>query len=262
MGLALTQLAPHGQLAFVLPESFIRLPRYRDVRTVLSQAGAVRVFVNPVGTFSVTSVSCVIMLSKGPSQNHIIYQDCRQSSQSVEVSIVGADWPVYRSAWAAKCHQGSGPRLGDWVTIKEGAHDLYFEPGPGLQPVRAVDDGRLGTHLSLGTTTAFLKQLRTESSHHLGERLVIRKTGAFICAAVVNTTELAYAHQNVYVVKRKVQCPMTIDDLVLLLNEPLLTELYQQSPMGQPNQPMAQLRISALRDLPIPDALMDKYELE
>ena len=78
----------------------------------------------------------------------------------------------------------------------------------------------------------------------------------------MNTTELAYAHQNVYVVKRKEQCPMTIDDLVLLLNEPLLTELYQQSPMGQPNQPMAQLRISALRDLPIPDALMDKYELE
>ena len=112
VGLALRQLAPHGQLAFVLPESFVRLPRYRDVRTVLSQAGAVRVFVNPVGTFSVTSVSCVIMLFKGPSQNHIIYQDCRQSSQSVEVSIVGADWPVYRSAWAANAIKAAVRGLG------------------------------------------------------------------------------------------------------------------------------------------------------
>ena len=262
VGLSLQQLATHGQLALVLPESLVRLPRYRDVRFKLASAGSVRVVVNPIGTFSVTSVSCVVFLLEGSSQDHILYRDSRHTNVQTKVSIVGSDWPVYRSRWAAGCHQNAGPRLGEWITIKEGVHGLYFEPKTGAIPVRAVDVSQLGSQQMVGTKSAFLKQLKTSPSHHFGERMVIRKTGATLCAAIVDTHELAYAHQNVYVGKRKSTCPVSTTTLVKLLNEPILTELYQQSPLGQSEQPMAQLRISALRDLPIPKVLLTKYGID
>ena len=115
VGLALEQLCSDGQLALVLPEAFVRLARYSDVRHALTCRGAVRVWVNPVGTFSVTSVSCVIFLSGGTPKSVVEYRDLRKEHEPQMIKVSGFDWPVYRSEWAAECYTvlGLGWGLGD-----------------------------------------------------------------------------------------------------------------------------------------------------
>ena len=260
VGLGLQWLLPDGRLRFILPASFIFLPRYRDLRSCLSSSGRVRVYQLPDVGFKVVAPTCILMVDKGEADKSIEYIDKREGISRVQTIIIqGDEWPIYRSKWTESLYMEKGPRLGDWLEIREGVHQLNFESG--TLDILAVDHREIGAIKVLPTRKGFLKSALKGYRIHEGPRLVIRKTGDHIVAGIVGTPDRAIAHQNVYVAKPKANCPLSLEGVYHLLNDPLLTKVYQESPLGQPNRVLAQLRVVALRKLPIPPELINRLKL-
>jgi hypothetical protein len=185
-------------------------------------------------------------------QNHDHLEEC-------VVEVKDGDFDLYRSDWARVRYQSSRlDRLGTLGTIKEGEHAIRRE---GLRsasrssrrnPLPLFEDHRL-TALGIAPVrwwpaTAAAGFVR---SHHEGERILLRKTGAGLLVAEVDSAAFVLAHQNVYVVKSRVR-EVPVRWLGLVLASAPMQRLYREGPHGQPGRPMAQLRIAHLKRLPFP----------
>ena len=86
---------------------------------------------------------------------------------------------------------------------------------------------------------------------HCGSRILLRKTGDQLISALVDTEDVIWANQNVYVVKAKSE--VNICFIQGLIASRLCSFLYRASPLGQMNRPMAQLRIIGIKSIPFPN---------
>ena len=111
--------------------------------------------------------------------------------------------------------------------------------------VRAVDDRDLGKSVRVSTRTAYLVNAKIGRADHR-ERIVLRRTGTNMCGFGQHDG-FGLCTSNVYVLKRKPECPLSASRLLVLNDhiEPIVSGV----PLGQPEQPMA-CSISALRVVP------------
>ena len=175
--------------------------------------------------------------------------DLRGRSQVVQIEE--GELRLFRSAWAEQIYAEGRHSLGDFLQIKEGHHHLSFDSGERAVP--AIDDKSMGRFAEPRITTGFLPNGPQSLTEHAGERFILRKTGDALVAAMVPSLDSAVAHQNVYVCRAARDSPLSTKALCALLCSETMTRLYQHGPMGQPGRTMAQLRIGAVRRLPIVD---------
>jgi len=275
-----------GMLGLLLPSSCISLPNYGDVLTAWTHFSRVDVADLGFGFFSAV-VACAFIVGNtkhathSGSLNNVFYSDLKTALQegTMRVSLSRSHDAIaartriekgrllcYKSPFAEHLYGKAKGRISDYLDIREGHHHLSFESGEA--EVQAVVDKSMGRFAEPELSTGFLPRAMVDSlagSLHKGDRFIIRKTGDEIVAAMVPTTDLAVAHQNVYVCRPKGSTTISGRAICALLCSRIMTKLYQDGPLGQKGRIMAQLRITGLRDLPAPstDAMLqfaDKLE--
>ena len=282
VGLADRIVRKDGGVSFILPSSVLTLPSYADVRRVLSRYQTLSMIQLGTSYFEVSSSSAVIVCRGKemdvPEQRWVNHADLSfledrprkvtalhrafQAEQTL-IEMQGTELLHFKSKVTEQYYRSCFPRLGEVLLIREGHHDLTWRQGDVKVP--AIDDKSLNSLSPPKVREAYLPANKVSGSKalHSGPRLFIRKTGDRLVTAISPTLEYAVAHQNVYVCHAQDSSGLDIVALSALLSSELLSKLYREGPHGQTGRPLAQLRIFALRNLPIPPlhVLREKQDL-
>lgn len=268
VGRGLLILSSGANIGLVLSNSFIALPKYKDVRSHLAKFQSLFIFDLGFGYFNAI-VACAVVLGANkihPNEEKectVFIADLKANKADAwevlnvlpldslsPVAMSDGDFLCFKSALAECIYGEATESLNTIVDIREGHHDLTFATG--AFEVQALDDKSLSRFAAPKLTKGWLPQLDAALDHHKGDRFLIRKTGDSIVAALAPTTDLAVAHQNVYVCKPKATSGLSAKAICALVTSTYFTALYQDGPLGQKGRPMAQLRIIGLRRIPIP----------
>lgn len=273
---------PCGVVGLVVPNTWLTLPRYADVRRLLLGRGLSRIVDLGFGVFPGLSVPTCVFIS-GHAAGGVLYSDlkglCKDGltfealddavrSGQTRLPTNGGDFRFYRTALAERLSESRGLVRGDeFFKASEGEHGLRVardevskEGGRGMLPV--VLDWTTGRFEPPGL--GFLPHAlcpKYSAALHAGPRVILRKTGDKLVSAVCPTEALAVAHQNVYVVKPLGE-RVSVHALQGLLGSKLLTYLYRNGPLGQTRRALAQFRIKGLYALPFPDPETLRAELD
>lgn len=255
-------------LGLVLSNSFISLPRYRDVRNQLIQFSSLFVFDLGFGYFDAVVACAVVVGVKKTSANQtkpaaVFVADLKLNKidalaalrdklgNNLEpIELLDGDFQCFKSAFADCAYGTCQQRLGDLIDIREGHHDLSFKEG--AVETLAIDDRTLSKLSSPKMARGWLPVNASGLDAHKGDRFLIRKTGDSLIAATVSTSSQAIAHQNVYVCKPKNDIGLSAKAICALIASSCCSRLYQDGPLGQKGRPMAQLRIIGIKQIPVP----------
>ncbi|MCA1633863.1 MAG: BREX-1 system adenine-specific DNA-methyltransferase PglX [Acidobacteria bacterium] len=262
---------PGGVVGMIVPNTWLTLPRYADVRRLLLGSGLSSIVDLGFGVFRGLNVPSAIFISglaggllyadlKGLRKQSLTEEslDAAVRSSRRRLSANGGDFGFRPTALAKRLSALRGFVRGDQLfKVSEGEHALRVEreevseeSGPGTFPF--ILDWTAGRFAP--PRLAFLPSarcLKFSAALHAGPRVILRKTGDQLVSSVCPVRGLAVAHQNVYVVK-SLDARLCVHALQALLGSKLLTYLYRTGPLGQPGRMHAQLRIKGLYALLFP----------
>ena len=251
----LLELNPQ-KMALLLPNNWMRLSSYQDVQTGLIVQGMYEIWDFGFQAFSNVSLeTCMVFLSSS-AKKEIVYRDYRQVNafpkrgtvQKIPVcnhSIHILQHPLFK-----KLQQQCSLQLKDVANITEGSHHFSVKTMKGAHAISIFLDHSLGKFRPPKSGLSTVQRPLKPNPFHQGTRILLRKTGDSLVSCVVDSEEIIWAHQNVYVLKSHQH--FDIQALQGLLGSSLYTFLYQSSSFGQKSKMMAQLRIQGMRQLPIP----------
>lgn len=258
----------NGNLGLVLSNSFISLPKYRDVRECISGFNRLNIIDLGFGYFKAV-VSCALIVGIDKTQisasllSNLFYADFKNrrdvalanirsddSEAFLQAEITNGDFMLFKSASAEFIYSNAKHFLGEIIEIKEGHHHLSFAGGE--RQVNAVIDSTLARLVEPKIGVGWVPLDASGIEYHKGQRFILRKTGDSLVAAMVPTNEIAIAHQNVYVCKPKQGVGISAKAICALISSEVCTRLYQDGPLGQKGRTMAQLRIQGVKRIPLP----------
>lgn len=266
VGLALQLLKPSGSLAFLLPSTMLTLSKNQNVREQLSRFSQLHAYELGRRFFNIqTSVALVVgvdlqahrsnekLIQLYSSQGQAHDMDDLTQWRVEQATICSGALQRFRSSFSRRAYLSPLPRLGHFIEIHEGHHLLRYQDPQELSWIQlpALNIKTLKRMRSPDLCHGFLP-IGSSLKYHQGPRFFIRKTGDQLVAAISPTDDLAVAHQNVYVCHKFIEIPLSTISLCAMVCSKILTRLYQEGPHGQRGKSLAQLRIYALRALPMP----------
>ena len=272
--LAINICRESGILAYITPDTFFNMPKYKDLRAQIFEHKAIIMADLGFSVFNAPTVSSAIcIIEKDFSKSSMTtVSDIRSiltqtnrvdirhiiSDHATTIEIADNELNAYKHVVAYTIYNSSDyESLGNSISFIEGEHgiqidkhDLTFTPHPNKIPVLVDADMTRNGYVEKGyISSSYIKN----NNIHNGERGILRKTGDTICVSIPRETNFAVAHQNVYVIKDKVGT--SIYFWMGLLNSKMLSFLYQNGLYGQRGRTMAQFRIYALNALPLPSTI-------
>lgn len=267
--LALNVCKNKGILAYITPDTYFNMPKYQDLRNEILLHSVLILVDLGFSVFDAPTVSSsIIILVKDFNQcNKTVIADVKQilnrhnrsmldeiiKNYSKDVVIENNNIRAYKNKLTEKIYTNTANTvLENYLIFTEGEHNIqidnfFFEKIDGSLPVLIDSEMKRNTFIRKGYVISNL----LFSELHFGDRLLLRKTGDTIVAAMPEDNGYAIAHQNVYVVK-SISDSFSIKFWLGVLNSKLLTFLYQNGLYGQKGRTMAQFRIYALNAIPIP----------
>lgn len=268
--------SPGGVVSLITPNTYITLKNYSDIRNILLVKNNTRQLLDlgfEIFDAPIVPSAIFIAMKEPPAENKVFYYDLKDVNRSElfekslhwlmdeTVRVVhseAGELSLYKHPIAEKIYANFKTTLEDYLSISEGEHNMSVEinelvdgPKEGYFPV--IVDSELArnrparmAYLPERYCPLFNKKL------HSGDRLFIRKTGDTLFTAPAPSTDLAVAHQNVYVSHSK-DDSISGTTMSLVLNSKIMTFLYQNGLYGQKGRTMAQFRIYALYLLPLPN---------
>ena len=236
----------NGFIGLILPSSWIRLERYQDLRVLLLDRLS---HIEEYGSVfaSLTVPTSIIICS--PSKKQIQYTDYTAASPWTTWLSRSSEFSLYRDDLTRRLFESSSTTLCDYCIIREGLHQVDKTAVEHGDTIALFQDSLL-TRLQAPPVIQIAKPQHFTEEYHKGKRILLRKTGDQLICAPVESSTVVLCHQNCYIIHPNHRT--THLALARLLSSKVLTFLYRTSPMGQQNRPMAQLRISALRKIPVP----------
>ncbi len=270
--LALNLCCTNGTVAYITPDTFFNMPKYKDLRHILFKHKVVLLSDLGFSVFDAPTVPSAICVVKKDYSNAktVLVSDIKMALNSrnranirtliaeyaclVDVENDGLN--AYKNAVAKNIYYSSkNIKIEKFLSFVEGEHGIQIDRdkltssyNPSFLPVLVDSEMHRNGYVEIGYLP--YNTLHTNISLHNGERAILRKTGDTIFVSIPRTQDYAVAHQNVYVVKDKVGYSMLF--WMGLLNSKLLSFLYQNGLYGQKGRTMAQFRIYALNALPCP----------
>ena len=255
-------------IGLILPNSYLSLPRYGETKCTLTSAGIASVVDFGFGAFpGLTVATNATTCITGGSEGFLYYHDLSDAfsvamppseMQSVlhkEKRLIGlrnGNFSLYRIPETERFFDSSRITIANIASIYEGDHDIVI-PSQGetsQSGVSCVIDAKMRFFGAAPIGKAWNIVPLTE--RHKGVRVLIRKTGDRIYAGIA--IEDGVAHQNVYVANAlKGVSPYA---LLGLLCSKSVSFLYRGCPLGQKGRPMAQLRLSGIESIPVPDEFL------
>ncbi len=273
--LAINICAKSGVLAYITPDTFFNMPRYKDLRTEIFKHKVIRLADLGFSVFDAPTVSSAICImkkdfseSKTTTISDVRSDLTRANRADISHIVIGHsnivhiqdnELNAFKHVIAERIYGSEKYKnIGESVSFVEGEHRiqidkslLTYSPAPNSVPVLIDSDMVRNGYVEKG----YIPTTYTATNNlHCGERGILRKTGDTIFVSVPRDSEYAVAHQNVYVVKDKGtdKDKISIYFWMGLLNSQLLSFLYQNGLYGQKGRTMAQFRIYALNVLPLP----------
>jgi hypothetical protein len=259
--------AERGTIGILTPTSVLDLAGYADALTYQLEAYNKSYLIRLGFGYFKAIVSCSIAISVDRNSNTRIASSIRiidlEGSRDLnkplaqcgyEVNFQDGRIELFKTKLSEQIYKMAAARLEDVVLIREGHHHVRFEQAEGFKDIPLVSDRGFSRSIAPTIVPGFISENsgQPDRSIHSGERMILRKTGDQIVAALVPSIDFAPAHQNVYVIKVKDSSRWTIRALCAFLCSSLASEIYQGGPAGQKGRPMAQFRIEALKQLPLP----------
>ena len=269
--LALNICSENGIIAYITPDTFLNMPKYKDLRIQLFKH-KIELFADlGFSVFNAPTVSSAISIIQKDNSNStfatisdirpILSQKNRTdiriliSEHKRLVGVINNELGAYKHSIAEKIYNSlEYHNICNYVAFVEGEHDIQIDKSiltynrqKGYLPVLIDSEMQRNGFVEVG----YIPSLYTAKNNlHQGARAILRKTGDTICVSLPHSEEFAVAHQNVYILKEKVGYSMLF--WMGLLNSKLLSFLYQNGLYGQKGRTMAQFRIYALNVLPFP----------
>ena len=269
--LALNICSENGIIAYITPDTFLNMPKYKDLRIQLFKH-KIELFADlGFSVFNAPTVSSAISIIQKDNSNStfatisdirpILSQKNRTdiriliSEHKRLVGVINNELGAYKHSIAEKIYNSlEYHNICNYVAFVEGEHDIQIDKSiltynrqKGYLPVLIDSEMQRNGFVEVG----YIPSLYTAKNNlHQGARAILRKTGDTICVSLPHSEEFAVAHQNVYILKDKVGYSMLF--WMGLLNSKLLSFLYQNGLYGQKGRTMAQFRIYALNVLPFP----------
>ena len=216
---ALQLIKPSGRVGFIIPDSFQRLKAYQDIRTLY--------------------------------KNYDFYP---QGENVFKQAVVPTGILIYPAGSnPVKKHSGINLNrykhvLKDFVVFREGEHIPRSDLSDDKRLVPVTDSGDMSRYLIRPNKHFFNSDSRWRITD--GDRIVIRKTGRPIYAAIVSGK--SYVIQNLY---QSVSFTENVSPYYILglLNSKFLTFVYRNILSPQSQGVFAQFRLGLLNDLPMPN---------
>lgn len=269
--LALNICSENGIIAYITPDTFLNMPKNKDLRIQLFKH-KIELFADlGFSVFNAPTVSSAISIIQKDNSNStfatisdirpILSQKNRTdiriliSEHKRLVGVINNELGAYKHSIAEKIYNSlKYHNICNYVAFVEGEHDIQIDKSiltynrqKGYLPVLIDSEMQRNGFVEVG----YIPSLYTAKNNlHQGARAILRKTGDTICVSLPHSEEFAVAHQNVYILKDKVGYSMLF--WMGLLNSKLLSFLYQNGLYGQKGRTMAQFRIYALNVLPFP----------
>ena len=269
--LALNICCENGVLAYITPDTFLNMPKYKDLRMQLFKH-KIGLFADlGFSIFNAPTVSSAISIIQKDNSNSTFaaIADIRSflsqknrtdiriliSEHKRLVEVINNELCAYKHHIAEKIYNSLDYHdICNYVAFIEGEHDIQIDKSiltynkqNGYLPVLIDSEMRRNGFVGIG----YIPSLYCAKNNlHQGARALLRKTGDTICVSLPRSEEFAVAHQNVYIIKDKIGYSMLF--WMGLLNSKLLSFLYQNGLYGQKGRTMAQFRIYALNVLPFP----------
>ena len=261
-----------GLLGFIVPNTWLTLPKYLDLRTnVYAMANDIQILDLGFGVFSVTVPTCLLLCVKNAKVESKKYVDLKAEDSKATALIGNIKWSGFTIAgfkdntlvkkYLLEWPQSS--RLKSLMTIREGQHIprtwLTEEHPSGAMPI--IDSKNMSRYRFEWTPKFSFRQQDYDQVKFAitnQKRVIIRKTGDAI-VATLTPAETSYVLQSLYqsVAFHEEAEP---EYLLGILNSRFLTYLYQNSEFGQKGRTMAQFRKGSLDLMPIP--LLDKASVK
>jgi len=263
-----------GIITYITPNTYITLPKYADVRNIIINKLHNIIIVDlGFNIFEEPIVATAIFISqKIKSENkYVNYSDIKMierdlikkyvlrdiiNEELVKVEYINGNICFYKNYLAKKIYLNALKKMKEYCKISEGEHSLdndfskiVGKKSKNVLPI--IRDDLLNRYCYAKIVYLPKKQCQKyDYNLHNGERIFIRKTGDTILCVPPEKYDFAIAHQNLYVVKSKMNY-INIKLLLALFSSKLLSFLYQNGLYGQKNRTLAQFRIYALYSLPI-----------
>lgn len=255
-----------GRVGYVVPSSWVGLPRFADVRRLTGAFGLAELVDLGFAAFPDLTVSTSYFVCRADSRL-CWYANIAQElhdlgpggswrthvmANGAEISVSPNGFSVYRHALGETFYENPDfSSLGDIASVTEGDHGISTEESHGESwPV--VADWELSRHRPVRLVEVTQAGgYSADSSLHSGSRCIVRKTGDSVLCGRVEDSGLGITHQNAYVIK-PVADWLPVEALVALLNSRMVTFLYRAGTLGQKGRIMAQLRVVGLRTIPVP----------
>ena len=272
--LALNICRSNGIVAYITPNTFFNMPKYKDLRQQLFKHHIILLSDLGFSVFNAPTVpSAICIIKKDNSiQKTVPLSDIKMvltSSNRINIrtfieentytiEIENNELNAYKNDIAKRIYNSPKYiRIENFLSFVEGEHGIQinkdlisFSYNPQSLPVLFDSAMVRNGYVEIGYLPF---TPLTKNNLHCGDRAILRKTGDTICVSIPRTQKYAVAHQNVYVVKEKVKYSMYF--WMGFLNSKLLTFLYQNGLYGQKGRTMAQFRIYALNALPCPPVI-------
>ncbi|MEC7984577.1 MAG: N-6 DNA methylase [Myxococcota bacterium] len=247
--LVMRVMKKNGRYGLILPNGWISLPRYRDINFLLVQNGLSRTIDFGFDAFPNAVVPTCAVIGGGDPKIKIQYKDQRSPSKNQTYPIHKGLFQRFQNVLASRFWSANQNTIDDWIQIREGVHSTITGGGRHL----FFEDAAMQRFLSPPTRNVGIsneKSLRSDK-WHVGDRILLRKTGDLLVCAVVHSKQTIWAHQNVYVIHPRLGIDVYL--IQALLGSKMMSFLYRGGTLGQKDRPMAQLRISGIRSLPVPE---------
>ncbi len=263
-----------GIITYITPNTYITLSKYADIRDIIINKFHNIIIVDlGFNIFEEPIVATAIFISqKLKSENkYVNYSDIKMierdlirkyilrdiiNEELVKVEYINGNICFYKNHLAKKIYLNVLKKMKEYCKISEGEHSLdnnfskiFYKKSKNVLPI--IRDDLLNRYCYAKIVYLPKKQCQKyDYNLHNGERIFIRKTGDTILCVPPVKYDFAIAHQNLYVVKSKMNY-INIKLLLALFSSKLLSFLYQNGLYGQKNRTLAQFRIYALYSLPI-----------
>jgi hypothetical protein len=251
-----------GHLGFIVPNTWITQSKYADLKGfICAQAGDLTVIDLGQGIFSVVVPTCLLIARKGKGdlKRYADLKDERDKWAALEnarFEPLRRDGSRAGHALARKfiATWPDAYKMKSWVTLREGLHikreRLSSTPGEAALPI--IDSKNMGRYAFSWQPELFYANPPGPGAFKAssGDRLVVRKTGDSLVAALTPTAR-SFVLQSLYQSTR-FATGVAPEYVLGLLNSKFLTFLYQRSTFGQKGRVMAQMRKGHLDQLPVP----------
>jgi type I restriction-modification system DNA methylase subunit len=246
--LSLEIVKPSGKVGLLVPSSWIRLQRYKDVRILLTNNNLSEIEEYGAKAFPHLTVPNAVLFCF-PNTDGVKYTDRRMSPPKTKFLERKTPFELFQDPLCQKIYQSQFSKLKEFCTIREGIHKVKKQAYSKSDALPLYIDEKM-QRMKAPPTIYVCPPTTFSKERHSGPRILLRKTSDQLICAPVSSDEPILCHQNCYVIHPNKDINHIA--LAILINSKMLSFLYRKSPMGMEKRSLAQLRISALLELPIP----------